>query len=415
MIVFARAGQLHAEYAKRLELSRVELKEIRNHEQNLTPHRDRRAQLEKEIGRLRTNAKPDTATQNKINALQTELAQLSGPDSPLAAAEATALAKRREQLAKTFKMQFTALQELGEKLAIVASYGQVLVEGWDVSANAGKNDYVDGARTAGVRDGVESALASWSSSKTHVPRPQLPTGSKSTAPSFMESHASELASIHTVEDPFADHAQAMESYYAKPPSPTTSGPAATPAAAIGAYPAVPNATTTSGSAAMPISGAGSSANTSYGQSPLVQNLNNAPVTSLPGVAASPSTGSGAAPGLVVSGSSADGSAPVLASGQPATSSAATHANMPTVAETGAPITGTGGPSSGVLRPAAAKSKEDEAREETNRRFAEYFQGTSGADLDRNASVRTTPGGEQLPAYAPLGDAQAGTSSSSSHS
>ena len=357
--------------------------------------------MEKEIAKLRSNTRPDTTTHSKLADLQDDLDELSGSKSPLAAAEATALTLRRQKLAESFKLQFEALQELSEKLAIVATYGQALVNGWDVSSQAGTTDYIDGERTAGVRSGVESALESWSPSKPFVPNPNIKSGvTSSYAPSFHESHRSELESIHQEDDPATANANALDSYYQQPASPTLPPRSSAPTASASTH------------APIPIPGAGTAggAHQQPAASPFVQQLNNAPVTSLPNVSSPPLGHANSGTGLTVS---PHPSNPTASTAQdPFADPVATHTpvsglggGLPTVAETGAPILGTGGPSSGVLgkpQTAAVKTKEEEAREEHDRNFQIYSQGGNPASTSTNPAMATGgitgAEGEQLPAY-----------------
>ena len=413
--------QLHADYAKKLEESRTCLKEVRNYENSLKDQRDRRAQLEAQIGKLRTASKPDSHSADKIADLQDDLDQLAAAGTPLAAAEAKVNSLRRLKLAESYKIQFAALQELGEKSAILASYGQALVAGWNVDEKtAGRSDYTDGERTAAVRSGVESALAAWSPSKTYIPKPTINTSSKTYAPSFHESHSHELASIPIETDPLAAHNEALDSYYRQPDSP---GPVATaavgsgaPFSASGAPPSLParfDHTGSSTASAVPIPGAFSSSTAAPAENsvytsaapnptatnPFAERLNNAPSDL-------PATGSSTSP----TSSLRDPFASSSAAQNPFESSPAESGSLPTVAETGAPITGTGGPSSGVLRAPSSSThasgtsnKQEEARQELNRRFEEY-SGHSG-DLERDMSMRGRREGESLPAYAEGGSAQ----------
>lgn len=431
--------QLHSEYAKKLEEARTCLKEIRNYENSLKDQRDRRTQLEAQIGKLRTASKPDSHQADKIADLQDDLDQLAAAGTPIAAAEAKVNSLRRTKLAQAYKLQFAGLQELGEKTAIVASYGQALISGWDVSETAGKTDYVDGERTAAVRSGMESALAAWTPAKAYIPAPTISTGSKSYAPSFHESHSHELARIPTETNPIVEHNNAFDSYYQQPDSPgvppagsgvgtTNTAAAAAAAAQPPALPARVQHTGSSTASAVPIPGAfnqssatgapaaaaigSSSAYTSAAPNPTASNpfadqLNNSP-SDLPAPAAVHSTTSS---GLRDPFSSASGTGHTSTS---AASIAEQSGSLPTVAETGAPITGTGGPSSGVLRAPSSgtqasgtSSKQEEARRELNRRFEEYSGHTGagagvGGDLEREMSFRGRQDGESLPAYASQG-------------
>lgn len=416
--------QLHEQHAKRLESARIALKDIRNYENTINPQRQRRSQLEREIGKLRTATKPDTTSNQKIETLQTELDALLSPTSDLSKSELEAVNLKRRMLAESFNTQFDSMQELGEKLAIIAGYGRTLVKDWNVSpSTAGKNDYVDGARTAAVRHGVESDLSAWDIRKPRIAAPTLNVGGGGLhhAPSFRESHADELASMHSVEDPVAAHKEALDSYYNRPPSPAALYQAQYGSGSGSAGSAAPVPIPGVGAPSPPM---GSGSHAASGASPLVQQLNTAPVHNLP-----PPTMAGSASDSA--GIRSSGSNSGISSGHIGTSpmgSAVTPPSMPTVAETGAPISGTGGPSKGVLsssdtRPdnvSAAQSKQEEARQDLARRFEEYSGHTGPsagpsddshtADLEREISMRARQGHETLPAYTAAGsDSNVGAS------
>ncbi|KAL7005004.1 lipid-binding protein [Cystobasidiomycetes sp. EMM_F5] len=413
-----RTGDLHQQYAKEAEQARVYLKDIRNAETPLNAQRDRRLQLTRDIARLRTNAKPDTSTTSRINALQLELDEFTRQGSPLANAEAAALTARRAKLSTAFKVHFQALQELGEKLAILAVYGQALADGIDTSSQAGKTDYTGNERTAAIRNGVEHNLNAWSLSKANTPKPSLPgttnissaVSATSYAPSFSETHRAELAALSTGDTAHAQTA-ALDSYYPTTSSSpglggeqhnkassihSTDSHAAVAHASVGSsypqhagnnaplppprHPSLTHSSSGGGGASSP-----PVPSTVPHSSPLVQQLNQMPVSAI-------------SPTPVKQDPHASPSIPGVAP------------QTPTIAETGKPITGTGGPSSGVLSPpttstgttgaSATMSKEEEARIETQRRFdaLRTGQANGGADLEREVSLSGRRGGEQLPPY-----------------
>jgi hypothetical protein len=440
--------QLHEQHAKRLEAARIAMKDIRNFENSINPQRDQRTVLEREIGKLRTSTKPDTNTNKRIESLQAELDALIAPNSALAKAELQAITLKRRMLAESFSMQFDSMQELGEKLAIISSHGKALIQGWDISPNTvGKSDYVSGAKTAAVRSSVEDAISSWDIRRPLVSPPNISAGEHGVAraPSFHQSHAGELASLHSVEDPAAAHKEALDSYYAQPASPGPGqGSISTSTThgydqSAGQRPAGSEYAHSHGQEhnSHPVGGNSSfstSDHTTGSGNPFVQQLNNAPVTQLPAPVTASSTGGSyhTSPDLHPTRSNNSGSSPISipVDTSPMSSTLAPAPSLPTVAETGAPISGTGGPAKGVLRspdstPAdvsAAQSKQEEARQELNRRFDEYsghaggnnstasgsgsgvnpFEDQSDQDyqtnLEKEISQRAHRGGESLPAY-----------------
>ena len=424
-----KTAELHADFAKAEEQSRGYLKDIRNSENALNAQRDKRLQLQREIAKLKNQAKQDSHTASKIADLEDDLeSQFTKQGSPLANAEAAAANVRREKLHEAYKVHFEALQALGEKLAIVGAYGQELVHGFDRSSSAGRTDYTGAARTAAIRNGVEQDLKNWTAAQARTPRPSLPAGGPHTAtassasstyaPSFADSHRTELAAIPS--EAVAAHASAIDSYYPKDNAQSTTQGRHLSTHSSDSHMAVANAAVGGTSQSFPPPprhpSQRNSGSAAHSASPLVDNLNNAPVTSIAG--ALPSAGNVPASATPLrspptSAKARDPFADPTVSGVgvgTTTSQSPAHApvlpasattSMPTVAETGAPIIGTGGPSSGVLAsPGQPKSKEDEARAETQRRFDELRSGASGsgADLERDVSMRGRREGEQLPAY-----------------
>ena len=68
-------------------------------------------------------------------------------------------------------MQYAAQRELGEKLAVVGRWGEVLGEALEGIEDEVGYTYAGQGKTAGVRAGVAEALGSWSSERGYVPRP----------------------------------------------------------------------------------------------------------------------------------------------------------------------------------------------------------------------------------------------------
>ncbi|GAB00019.1 uncharacterized protein L969DRAFT_90112 [Mixia osmundae IAM 14324] len=200
-VVFQEA-ELHAEYAAHLEQSRTLLKELRNFENKFSPNRDRRSQLQHQIAKLKTSAKPNgTASLKRQASLQDELDTLEKADVPH---EKSIEMLKRQKLRESFDLRFTALQRLGEKMAVLSSYGRAL--GADLTSNdpdvvpyAGKD------RTAAIRVNAQEALDAWSPSTSFVPPPRLEAKpgislqEGYTYASFGQTHKDDLAAMSSSE------------------------------------------------------------------------------------------------------------------------------------------------------------------------------------------------------------------------
>ena len=332
-----------------------------------------------------------------MSALQAELDQHAGQSSPLAAAEANVLSLRRQKLAESFQIQFDAMQELGEKLAIISGHGMSLIAGWDISEQAGKSDYSDRDRTAAVRFSVETALTGWSPHKAYIPRPTIKTGQTSNAPSFHDSHGTELASLSSESDLAGAHDEVHSHHQHRDTLPAPH----TPLALTLQSNQPSSLSTTSKYVSSSSSGFGTSDSLAEGigpSMPFVQQLNNAPVTSLRGVT---SPDAGGSSGLTFTSSQGIGKSEAYGVSGSTSMSATPSGHLPTVAETGPPITGTGGPSSGILRQPSSSVRTQKPDEESGRGpFGEQGDGSTVTSLEKNSSsVKGANEREQLPAYA----------------
>lgn len=99
---------------------------------------------------------------------QAEVRQL---DSDLAPLELTLETLRRTKLSESFQLQFEAQRELGEKLALLASYGQVLTR--TLETDGFGDAYTGEEKTARVKAQLGEALESWSPATAYVPLPQV--------------------------------------------------------------------------------------------------------------------------------------------------------------------------------------------------------------------------------------------------
>ncbi|KAL8278447.1 hypothetical protein RQP46_009137 [Phenoliferia psychrophenolica] len=225
-------------------------------------------------------------------------------------------------------VQFEAQRELGEKLAIVASYGTLLLQGMDGGIG---DEYTGQERTAAIRGHTANALEQWNPAHPYVPTPELPSGGssflgRSDTGSFGSTHAHELSQLDHASLPpqpspsFAQTGHSSDNTPLSTPPILPTRPVPIP---------VPNASLSSASHQ-----SSSSASLPSGVPP----INLAPTSPPPIPTATfspPLSPSSAAQQAVTS--------PTLPAipGVPA---------GPTVAETGEPIVGTGGPASGQLAP-----------------------------------------------------------------
>lgn len=159
-------GELQKQHAVRLEQSRTSLKDIRNQENTLVPRRRAREQL---AARLAADKKG-----NDTMRMESELETM---DKELATFEASLDALRRTKLHEAFSLHFAAQQELGEKQAIIAGYGELLLKGMEGDGYGA--EYKGQEKTARVKGELSEALAAWSPSQPRIPAPELKQGGSS--------------------------------------------------------------------------------------------------------------------------------------------------------------------------------------------------------------------------------------------
>ncbi|GAA5948969.1 hypothetical protein JCM3765_003972 [Sporobolomyces pararoseus] len=188
-----KMSEVEEKAAIRIEEARLLLKDIRNFENDLSIRRKNRATL---AAKLQTLKEKDTRGKNvdQIQSLQTELTQA---DSEISTFESSFAALKRQKLHESFSLQFAAQKELGEKLAIISSYGELLIQGMETDGIA--EEYKGKQRTAQVKVDLEQALVDWKPS----PPPTLASSASSLhhsdTRSFGATHADQLSQLGSDE------------------------------------------------------------------------------------------------------------------------------------------------------------------------------------------------------------------------
>ncbi|BGP33122.1 lipid-binding protein [Rhodotorula toruloides] len=363
-----KAGECEKEFAERIEQARVELKDIRNFENDLVPRRrahsaltSKLASTSKELSSLSPSSSPSTRQKlsDSASKLESDLATLTAENSEY---EQSLALLKRETLSASLGAQFEALRELGEKLAMAGKWGEALAREMGRGEEGGMEEVA-----VRVKAGLEEELRGWTKGEV----PALGAGastkddtasllSRSDTRSFGDSHAAELSSLHTA-NPFAD----------LPSSSSSRAPALPP------RPSSPSSISTSNTAAIAHATLGGSSSPTTLRGGLVHPpplatlhsqavLETSPSSVAPPLPARPSSSSSSPPPPP---SSALGRLNLSPTPQPAHPSSspptlkpqpvppptdgpllAQGLQDPTVAETGEPRIGTGGPSEGVLRP-----------------------------------------------------------------
>ncbi|GAA5893531.1 hypothetical protein JCM5296_007482 [Sporobolomyces johnsonii] len=330
-----KTSELEQEAAAKIEQSRAPLKDIRNFENDLATRRKNRTILAARIDGLK--GKKNNADQ--VQQLTAELAQV---DQENATFESSFDTLKRTKLHETFSLQFAAQKELGEKIAIVAGYGELLLQGMETDGIGA--EYKGQDRTARVKAELEEALLNW---QPRAPPRLSESGSslqRSDTRSFGATHADKLSQLDNGSTSSPSQSPASTSSAATsslshpgnhvrfvPPLPSIPGtpvdPSAHPPTGHGIQlhdRPVPPPPSQSHAVPSP-----SHSHSLAPPSPPGPALNLAPTPQDLGVDFSP---------------------PLTASHAIPHAPPGVEPPEPTVAETGAPKVGTGGPSSGQLRP-----------------------------------------------------------------
>lgn len=121
------------------------------------------ATLQKEVAAA-TSKRSDRKYEDQVTKLQAELQAVAAENATY---ETSFSVLKRTKLHEAFSLQCEAQKELGEKLAVIAGYGELLLQGMETDGTG--PDYAGKDRTARVKAELEQALQQWSPS----PMPRL--------------------------------------------------------------------------------------------------------------------------------------------------------------------------------------------------------------------------------------------------
>ncbi|SCV70510.1 BQ2448_1904 [Microbotryum intermedium] len=311
------SSELHAAHATKVEQARIPLKVLRNHQNNeIVPKRREQESLQRRLDAI----KDKTSAKSSDEAARLQ-AELYAVELELHSKELEAERLKRKQLNETFGLMFEAQKELGEKQAMIAGYGALFLREFESGFGA---HYQGQERTAQIKGELGEALKAWTPDRPLIPLPTLSSGGsrwlgRQETGSLHETHGEQLNAVHP-ESPALASTQSSPS-----PVPVRRVPPPPPSISDQSFMAVAGATTSSSSSGDAFQqpaimrSASSSSATRINLSPTPVDLGphyTPPTSPLP---ADPIEG-----------------VPL----------------GPTVAETGTPIVGSGGPITGQLRPRA---------------------------------------------------------------
>lgn len=162
-----QSGEITKQHAERLNQSRQSLKDIRNFEDELVPRRKQRETLAAKLNSQKLNAIDAARIKSELEELEKDNATF----------ESSLEALKRTKLHEAFALHFSAQREFGEKHAVIAGYGELLLRGFETDGFGA--DYKGHERTARVKGELGEALQAWSPTKPLVAAPELKEGGSS--------------------------------------------------------------------------------------------------------------------------------------------------------------------------------------------------------------------------------------------
>jgi len=156
-VLIYEIGELEDQFVDRYDQYRVTIKSIRNIEASVQPSRDRKQKITDQIAQLKYK-EPNSP---RIVVLEQELVRAEA-ESLVAEAQLSNIT--REKLKAAFTYQFEALREHSEKLAIIAGYGQHLLELVDdtpVTPGETREAYDGYEASKAIIQDCEDALTNW--------------------------------------------------------------------------------------------------------------------------------------------------------------------------------------------------------------------------------------------------------------
>ncbi|KAJ7254044.1 Eisosome component PIL1-domain-containing protein [Mycena haematopus] len=296
-------GSLASSLAVKLDAARTPFKNLRDAEAALTPRRNVRAGLQLQITRIE-NDQP-RGMEKRLAELKEQLRKANIEDQPQ---ETEVNLLKRQAVRESEKHKWEAIREFGEKLVLLSQAATPIIAALPTFPPSKESPYTGGQATGAARASLQRALDNYKTGHINLP----PSGSdlsRSDTRSFGETHARELSSMAS-DTPTSELRPRLN---ASPPPPSDVKPHST----------VPKATSPASTQSPPID-------------PSMLNLSPAPIPAVATalVSADNSSGSVVAP------------TPIL------------PAELPTVAETGVPVSagaGGPGPASGSLHDIRAAS------------------------------------------------------------
>ncbi|KAH9821864.1 Eisosome component PIL1-domain-containing protein [Melampsora americana] len=186
-----KTGDLFLDYSKMMEKSRIELKEIRNFENELTKARDRKKFLENQIQKYKQDVKNKSEIKERMKILNQELILT---DQELCKLESSLSELKRIKLKSTYSIQFKAMRELGEKFSILAGFGDLLLN--EIQEIKLDSVYDGQERTAWIRGTVAESLVTYRAPLIELPKlDQIPISPVQQSSSTLTSNNDLLASI----------------------------------------------------------------------------------------------------------------------------------------------------------------------------------------------------------------------------
>ncbi|KAJ6503482.1 Eisosome component PIL1-domain-containing protein [Mycena vitilis] len=208
-------GSLASSLAVKLDAARAPLKTLRDAETALTPRRNVRAGIQLQINRIEHDQ--PRGMEKRLGELKEQLRKALSEDQ---AQETEVSLLKRQAVRESEQHKWEAIREFGEKLVLLSQAATPIIAVLPTFPPTADKPYTGGQATGAVRASLQRALDNYKTG--HINLPPQSTGSdlsRSDTRSFGETHARELSNIVT-----SDVAGSLQPGLRMSPPPTEAKP-----------------------------------------------------------------------------------------------------------------------------------------------------------------------------------------------
>lgn len=187
-------GSLASSMAQKLDAARSPLKALRDAETALLPRRNIRAGLQLQLARLEHDNQK--GMEKKIAELKDQIKKAEADDSPQ---EKEVDLLKRKAIRDSEQLKWEAIREYGEKLVLLSQAATPILHALPIFPPTKEQPYEGAKKTGAARASLQRALDNYKTGHINLPPAEVEGSdlSRSDTRSFGESHASELSSLNS--------------------------------------------------------------------------------------------------------------------------------------------------------------------------------------------------------------------------